>query len=72
MGYELYRMIRDGAPESWTPPMRLVAGVIADDARDPSQGMPGDGGWPVSVIRVRGGLNGRGDDWSTASLSGRG
>ena len=41
MGYELYRMIRDGAPPSWTPVMRLVAMVIADDARlDPSQGLP--------------------------------
>ena len=38
MGNELYRMIRDGAPASWTPVMRLVAGVIADDARDPEPG----------------------------------
>ena len=54
MGHELYRMILDGAPASWTAPMRLVAGVIADDARDPSQGPPGDGGWPRSAIPVRG------------------
>jgi hypothetical protein len=54
MGHELYRMIRDGAPPSWTAPMRLVAGVIADDARDPAQGAPGDGGRPWSAIPVRG------------------
>ena len=41
MGHELYRMIRDGAPPDWSPLMRLVAMVIADDARpDPSQGAP--------------------------------
>ena len=40
MGSDLYRMIRDGAPPDWTPAMRLVAMVIADDARDPSQGPP--------------------------------
>jgi hypothetical protein len=54
MGSDLYRMIRDGAPPDWTPAMRLVAMVIADDARDPSQGPPEDGGWPWSVIRVSG------------------
>ncbi len=54
MGGELYRMVRDGAPASWTPLMRLVAGVIADDARDPGQGGPDDGGWPWSAIPVRG------------------
>ena len=54
MGHELYRMIRDGAPAGWTAVMRLVAGVIADDARDPSQGPPGDDGWPRSAIPVRG------------------
>jgi hypothetical protein len=35
MGWNLRRMIRDGAPASWTPLMRLVAAEIADDARDP-------------------------------------
>jgi len=64
MGTELYRMIRDGAPETWTPLMRLVAGVIADDAEDPQQREkrlqrgqrnPGDDdGWPWSVIPIRG------------------
>ncbi len=54
MGFELYRMIRDGAPASWTAIMRLVAGVIADDARDPTQGMPDDGGPPWSAIRFCG------------------
>jgi len=54
MGSELYRMIRDGAPPGWTVTMRLVAMVIADDARDPSQGVPGDGGGPWSAIPVRG------------------
>jgi len=64
MGHELYRMIRDGAPASWTPAMRMVAGVIADDALDPSQGEPGDGGWPRSAIRVRGGHSrGHGGEW---------
>ena len=62
MGYELYRMIRDGAPAGWTSAMRMVAGVIADDARDPSQGPPGDGGWPRSAIRIRGG-HGRDGEW---------
>jgi hypothetical protein len=55
MGHELNRMIRDGAPASWTGAMRLVAMVIADDARpDPSQGAPPDGGWPLSKIRIHG------------------
>jgi hypothetical protein len=55
MGHELYRMIRDGAPESWTPLMRMVAKEIADDARpDPSQGLPPDGGWPQSKILLTG------------------
>jgi hypothetical protein len=54
MGSELYRMIRDGAPASWTAAMRLVAWTIADDARDPSQGPPDDGGWPWSKIRLHG------------------
>ena len=54
MGHELYRMIRDGAPPTWTPAMRQVAMVIADDARDPSQGAPEDGGWPWSAIPVKG------------------
>lgn len=53
MGYELYRMIFNGAPANWTTAMRLVAAVIADDAREPSLGLP-DGGWPRSAIPVRG------------------
>lgn len=52
MGSELYRMVRDGAPPEWTLAMRMVAWVIADDARDPSQGLPEDGGWPWSVIEM--------------------
>jgi hypothetical protein len=54
MGHELRRMIRDGAPAAWTPFMRLVASEIADDARDPSQGMPEDATWPWSAIPVSG------------------
>ena len=55
MGYELYRLIRDGAPPAWTPAMRLVAMVIADDARDPRQGGPDDdGGLPWSAVTIRG------------------
>jgi hypothetical protein len=54
MGHELYRMIRDGAPATWTALMRLVAMAIADDARDPSQGGPEDGGWPWSALPVAG------------------
>jgi hypothetical protein len=54
MGGDLYRMIRDGAPETWSPLMRLVAETIADAARDPRQGPPGDGGWPWSNIPIRG------------------
>ncbi len=63
MGHELYRMIRDGAPPGWTPDMRMVAMVIADDALDPSQHPPGDGGWPRSAIRVRGGHSRGGGKW---------
>jgi hypothetical protein len=54
MGHELYRMIRDGAPPGWTVPMRLVAAMIADDARDPGQSTAKDGGRPWSAIPVRG------------------
>jgi len=62
MGHDLYRMIRDGAAPDWSAAMRIVAMVIADDALDPGQGPPGDGGWPRSRIRVRGG-HGRGGEW---------
>ena len=34
--------------------MRHLAETIADDARDPGQGPPGDGGWPWSAIPVTG------------------
>lgn len=40
MGYLLRRMIRDGAPDAWSPLMRLVAMEIADDARDPGDPPP--------------------------------
>jgi hypothetical protein len=64
MGHELYRMIRDGAPPGWTPHMRLLAETIADDALDPSQHPPADGGWPRSAIRVRGGRSrSHGGEW---------
>ena len=64
MGHELYRTIRDGAPPEWTPNMRLLAAVIADDALDPSQHEPADGGWPRSAIRVRGGRSrSHGGEW---------
>src|SRR5215475_12241459 len=61
MGHELSRMIRDGAPATWTGHMVLVAMVIADDARDPSQGLPEDGGWPWSAIPRRGYFDGSGE-----------
>lgn len=35
MGHDLYRMILDGATSEWTVQMRMVACVIANDARDP-------------------------------------
>lgn len=54
MGHELYRMIMDGAPAEWTDAMRVVALAIADDARDPSQGMPEGGGWPWSRLPLHG------------------
>ena len=60
MGHELYRMILGGAPASWTTAMRLVALVIADDARDPSQGMPENGG-PWSGLPAHGYSNGDGE-----------
>ena len=59
MGTELRRMIRDGAPPSWTPLMRLVAMEIADDARDPSSGVPADGP-PWSALPVEGRWDRRG------------
>lgn len=59
MGFELYRMIRDGAPEGWTPLMRLLAMVIADDAW--SQEPPGDDGCTRSAIAMRGGY--RNGEW---------
>ena len=34
--------------------MRHLAETIADDARDPGEGPPGDGGWPWSAIPVTG------------------
>lgn len=55
MGYELRRMIRDGAPAKWTALMRLVAYEIADDARDPDPAEPlSSGRLPWSVIPVEG------------------
>lgn len=55
MGYELRRMIRDGAPRSWTSLMRDVAKEIADDARDPGDDSPlPEGRWPWSALRVEG------------------
>ena len=53
MGYQLYRMIRDGAPAAWTGPMVLVAQVIADDARDPDPGAAANG-VPWSALPVAG------------------
>ncbi|HEV2375171.1 MAG TPA: hypothetical protein VGS19_23805 [Streptosporangiaceae bacterium] len=34
VGFELYREVRDDAPPDWTSGERLVAWVIADDARE--------------------------------------
>lgn len=48
-------MIRDGAPREWTPLMRLVAGEIADDARDPSlTPVTHEGSWPWSALPLEG------------------
>jgi hypothetical protein len=54
MGYELRRMIRNGAPPSWTPLMRLVAMEIADDARDPRLNEEPPAGGPWSALPVDG------------------
>ena len=55
MGYLLCRMIRDGAPAEWTPLMRLVASVIADDAHDPDpRKPPPKGEWPWSAMPLEG------------------
>lgn len=54
MGSELRRMIRDGAPSTWTSLMRDVAKEIADDARDPSQGLPEGGRNPWSALPIEG------------------
>jgi hypothetical protein len=51
MGYMLRRMIRDGAPQEWTPLMRLIAAEIADDARDPDGTQDGP---PWSAIPIEG------------------
>jgi hypothetical protein len=50
MGHELYRMIRDGAPASWTGPMVHVAQAVADDARDPG-GTQDDPPWSALPIQ---------------------
>ena len=57
MGHDLYRMIRDCAPPDWTSDMRVVALMIADDARDPGQGPAGDGGLSWSAIPISGGYD---------------
>ena len=57
MGSELRRMIRDGAPPTWTPLMRLVACEIADDARDPDGSQDG---LPWSAIPIQGHRDRRG------------
>jgi len=57
MGHDLYRMIRDGAPPEWTSDMRVLALMIADDARDSGQGPAGDDGPPWSAIPVSGGYD---------------
>jgi hypothetical protein len=61
MGHELYRMIRDGAPATWTGPMVHVAQAIADDARDPPHDPDGsEDGWPWSKIPLQGHWDRRG------------
>ncbi|MGO9780043.1 MAG: hypothetical protein ACLPQY_09795 [Streptosporangiaceae bacterium] len=57
MGYELYRMIRDGAPGTWTGPMIHVAQAIADDARDPDGTQDG---LPWSAMPIQGHWDARG------------
>ena len=57
MGYQLYRMIRDGAPAAWSGPMVLVAQAIADDARDPDGTQDGT---PWSALPIEGRWDSRG------------
>lgn len=65
VGYLLRRMLRDGAPESWTSLMRLVAFEIADDARDPHKDtLPPPEDWretPWSAMPITGEF--REDKW---------
>lgn len=64
MGYQLRRMIRDGAPREWTALMRLVAGEIADDARDPDPDHPlPEGTWPWSALPVEGRRDPASGEW---------
>ena len=62
MGHQLYRMIRDGAPADWTALMRLVALLIADDARDPDD-TPTDGSLPWSALPINGYRDKRSGEW---------
>jgi hypothetical protein len=54
MGYELRRMIRDGAPPKWSSSMRLVACEIADTAdpepskRPPDFDGPAESQWSIA------------------------
>ena len=57
MGYQLYRMVRNGAPATWTKDMIHVAKEIADDARDPGDG---DDSWPWSALPIKGHFDARG------------
>ena len=57
MGHDLYRMIRDCAPPGWTSDMRVLALMIADDARDHGQGPAGGDGPPWSAIPISGGYD---------------
>jgi hypothetical protein len=64
MGHELYRMIRDGAPASWTGPMVHVAQAVADDARDPD-GTQDELPWSALSIQGRRDTRGRWRDGLT-------
>lgn len=62
MGYELRRMIRDGAPPTWTSGMRVVACEIADQANpEPSRALLGEGDYPLCTRPVEDWQDKRGD-----------
>jgi hypothetical protein len=68
VGYKLYREVRDFAPADWTAVERLVAWVIADDARDETRRSFIES----ELIAIRTGLSARGIRAALQRLSERG